>query len=87
MNIFRKLRNHKMLCIVFFSVFMWGCAYQPGSFQDPGGLNFISFSHKEEDIQQTLDVCREALEIIKTALEKGDVAARLRTRDITKREA
>ena len=47
-----------------------------------GGLNFISFSHKEEDIQLTLDVCREALEIIQTALEKGDVGGHLRTWDI-----
>jgi glutamate-1-semialdehyde aminotransferase len=47
-----------------------------------GGLNFITFSHKEEDIQQTLDVCRAALEVIKRALEKGDVAVQLRTRDI-----
>jgi len=47
-----------------------------------GGLNFISFSHKEEDIQLTLDVCRDALGVIKTALEKSDVAVRLRTRDI-----
>jgi len=47
-----------------------------------GGLNFISFSHKEEDIQLTLDVCREALGIIQMALEKGDVRGHLRTWDI-----
>jgi len=47
-----------------------------------GGLNFISFSHKEEDIQFTLDVCGEALAIIKDALEKDDVDSRLRTQEI-----
>jgi len=47
-----------------------------------GGLNFISFSHKEEDIQFTLGVCNEVLTLIKDALEKNDVASRLRTREI-----
>ncbi len=56
MNIFRELRNHKMLCIVFFSVFMWGCAYQPGSFQDPGGLNFIS---QNTEIQMGMEAAQE----------------------------
>lgn len=47
-----------------------------------GGLNFISFSHKEEDVQLTLNVCREVLLLIKDALDKGDVANRLRICDI-----
>ena len=47
-----------------------------------GGLNFISFSHKEEEIQFTLDVCRDVLAIIKDALKKGDVDSRLRTQEI-----
>jgi glutamate-1-semialdehyde-2,1-aminomutase len=47
-----------------------------------GGLNFISYSHKEEDIQYTLDVCRSVLKLIKEALQKGDLSSRLETRDV-----
>ena len=47
-----------------------------------GGLNFISYSHKEEDIQYTLDVCRSVLKLIKEALQKGDLPSRLETSDI-----
>jgi len=45
----------------------------------PGGLNFISYSHKGDDIRQALHVCREALEVIKGALDAGEVKALLRT--------
>ncbi|MFC1713005.1 aspartate aminotransferase family protein [Candidatus Poribacteria bacterium] len=47
-----------------------------------GGLNFISYSHKEEDIDYTLDVCRSVMKLMKEALQKGDIASRLETRDI-----
>lgn len=47
-----------------------------------GGLNFISYSHKEEDINYTLDVCRSVLKIMKDALQKGDLSSRLETRNI-----
>jgi glutamate-1-semialdehyde aminotransferase len=47
-----------------------------------GGLNFISFSHKEEDIDCTLDVCRSVMKLMKEALQKGDLSSRLETREI-----
>jgi glutamate-1-semialdehyde 2,1-aminomutase len=47
-----------------------------------GGLNFISYSHKEEDIDYTLDVCRSVLGLMKEALQNGDLSSRLETRDI-----
>ena len=47
-----------------------------------GGLNFISYSHKEKDIDYTLDVCRSVMKLMKDALQKGDLASRLETRDI-----
>lgn len=47
-----------------------------------GGLNFISYSHKEDDIQYTLDVCRSVLKLMKEASRKGDLSSRLETRDI-----
>ncbi len=47
-----------------------------------GGLNFISYSHKEEDIDYTLEVCRSVMKIVKEALQKGDLTSRLETRDI-----
>lgn len=47
-----------------------------------GGLNFISYSHKQEDIDRTIDVCRSVAKIMKEALQKGDLADRLETRDI-----
>jgi hypothetical protein len=49
-----------------------------------GGLNFISFSHKELDIQQTFAVCREALGVVKDALATGHVRERLLTRDLNR---
>jgi glutamate-1-semialdehyde aminotransferase len=49
-----------------------------------GGLNFISYSHKEEDIEYTLGVCRSVMELMKEALQKGDLSSRLETRDITR---
>jgi len=47
-----------------------------------GGLNFISYSHKEDDIECTLHVCRSVLKLMKEALQKGDLSSRLETRDI-----
>jgi len=47
-----------------------------------GGLNFISYSHKVEDIDYTLEVCRSVMKLMKEALQKGDLASRLETRDI-----
>ncbi len=47
-----------------------------------GGLNFISYSHKEEDIDYTLDVCHSVMKLMKDALQKGDLPARLETREI-----
>ena len=47
-----------------------------------GGLNFISYSHKEDDIEYTLHVCRSVLRLMKEALQKGDLSSRLETRDI-----
>jgi len=49
-----------------------------------GGLNFISYSHKEEDIEYTLDVCHSVLKLMKEALQKGDLSSRLETRNISK---
>lgn len=47
-----------------------------------GGLNFISYSHKEEDVDYTLDVCRSAMKLLKQAIEEGDLSSRLETREI-----
>jgi glutamate-1-semialdehyde-2,1-aminomutase len=47
-----------------------------------GGLNFISYSHEEEDIDYTLDVCRSAMKLLKQALQNGDLSSRLETREI-----
>jgi len=47
-----------------------------------GGLNFISYSHKEEDIEYTLDVCRSVMKLMKEALQKGDLSCRLETHEI-----
>lgn len=47
-----------------------------------GGLNFISYSHKDEDIDYTLEVCRSVMKLMKEALQKGDLASRLETHDI-----
>jgi glutamate-1-semialdehyde-2,1-aminomutase len=42
-----------------------------------GGLNFISYSHKEEDIDYTLGVCRSVMKLMKSALQKDDLKSRL----------
>ncbi|MDQ1329245.1 MAG: spore coat polysaccharide biosynthesis protein SpsF, partial [Candidatus Poribacteria bacterium] len=47
-----------------------------------GGLNFISYSHKEEEIEFTLDVCRSVMKLMKEALQKDDLSHRLETREI-----
>ena len=47
-----------------------------------GGLNFISFSHKEEDIDYTLEVCRDVLTLLRQALDKGDLSSRLEAQEI-----
>ena len=39
--------------------------------------NYISYSHRQEDIDKTLHAVQETLSIVKEAIEKGDVSLRL----------
>ena len=48
-----------------------------------GGLNFITYSHKTEDIDRTLAALREALPILKDALDSGRIADLLITRAVS----
>jgi glutamate-1-semialdehyde 2,1-aminomutase len=48
-----------------------------------GGLIFISFSHREEHVQQTLRACAEVLPILKQAHDAGNVTELLVSQDQT----
>ena len=37
-----------------------------------GGMFYICFSHTEEDVRRTVEVCTEALHVVKKALDAGD---------------
>ncbi|HID08285.1 MAG TPA: aminotransferase class III-fold pyridoxal phosphate-dependent enzyme [Armatimonadetes bacterium] len=45
-----------------------------------GGVNFICYSHTEEDIQRTIEAAREAFSIIADGITKGKIRALLRTK-------
>ncbi|MCX6377112.1 MAG: aminotransferase class III-fold pyridoxal phosphate-dependent enzyme, partial [Armatimonadetes bacterium] len=47
-----------------------------------GGLNFITYSHKTEDIDQTLAACAEVFPILKDAVDSGNIADLLITREV-----
>ena len=47
-----------------------------------GGLLFITYMHKAEDIDQTLAAMDEALAVVADAVAKGDLAQRLRVKKI-----
>lgn len=42
-----------------------------------GGLNFVNFSHKQEHIEHTLEVCREVFPLLKQAHDSGSIAEKL----------
>ena len=42
-----------------------------------GGMFYICYSHTEEDVKRTIEVCREALEVVKKALGAGDASSLL----------
>jgi len=59
-------------------LFLQECAKRGVLFRKEGPV-YISFSHTNEDIERTIDVCGEALEFLRDAYEKGEVRSRLET--------
>lgn len=47
-----------------------------------GGLNFITYSHKAEEIDLTLAACREVFPILKDAADSGNIGELLVTREV-----
>jgi hypothetical protein len=67
-----ELNRH---CITFW---LQECARRGVLFRR-GGLNFITFSHDDAIIEETLKVGTEVLELLREAVEKGEVESRLET--------
>jgi glutamate-1-semialdehyde aminotransferase len=67
-----ELNRH---CITFW---LQECAKRGVLFRR-GGLNFITFSHDDEIINETIKVGAEVLELLREAIEKNEVESRLET--------